>query len=205
MMDMKDHHIPAQLLYSWFKPFQLKKFPAAQAAAMTADFLRLHPGFEVAADGDGPGGRIVMFLAEPPQLRLRGGTYLVSATLLQPVTYTPGGGPWGPWNPRYEARYQDLRRRAAPILSGDENERYDALRFGTLDAWINTVNDFDEYRFARLTAYLRRRTPDDQINSSVLVYRLTDEDVRAALDGPPAEVGPDNPIDQLVSENGLRP
>jgi hypothetical protein len=196
-VDPANYRIRAQILYSWFKPFQLRKFPADRAAELTAGFLRLHPGFQVAADGDGPGGRIVMFLAQPAQLRLRGGTYLISATMLQPVTYTPGDGPWGPWNARYEARYQFLRRRAAPILSDDENERYDALRTGTLDDWIKTMNDFDEFRFARLTAYLRRRIPDDQINYSILVYRLSDADIRAALDGPPAELGPDVPIDLL--------
>ena len=140
-----------------------------------------------------------MFLAQPGRLRLRGGTYIVSATMLQPVTYTPGDGPWGRWNARYEAWYRELGRRAAPILSDDGNVRYDALRTGSLDDWIKTVNDFDEYRFARLTAYLRRRIPDDQINYSILVYRLTDAEVRAALDGPPAEMGPDVPIELLSS------
>jgi len=198
-VDPAYYGIQAQVLHSWFKPFQLKKFPAEKAAALTAEFLRLHPGFEVAADGNGPGGRIVMFLAQPGLLRLRGGTYIVSATMLQPVTYTPGDGPWGRWNARYEAWYRELGRRAAPILSDDENVRYDALRTGSLDDWIKTVNDFDEYRFARLTAYLRRRIPDDQINYSILVYRLTDAEVRAALDGPPAEMGPDVPIELLSS------
>jgi hypothetical protein len=59
--------------------------------------------------------------------------------------------------------------------------------------WLNALNDFDELRFARLAAYLRRREPDDNIGHSILVYHLTDADLDRALHGPPPELGPDLP------------
>jgi hypothetical protein len=58
-------------------------------------------------------------------------------------------------------------------------------------AWRRLVSDFDQLRLARLCAYLRRREPDDQIGYSILIFRLSDEDVRDALNGPPAELLPE--------------
>jgi hypothetical protein len=40
-------------------------------------------------------------------------------------------------------------------------------------------------RFARLTAYLRQREPDDHVGHSILIYRLTEEDLTEALEGDP--------------------
>ena len=48
---------------------------------------------------------------------------------------------------------------------------------------------------------LRRREPDDEINFSVLVYRLSAADLERALLGPPAELGPD----VLASEKAKLP
>jgi hypothetical protein len=49
----------------------------------------------------------------------------------------------------------------------------------------------DQYRHARLTAWLRTREPDDHVNFSVLVYRVSAEELRRAVDGPPPPYGPD--------------
>ena len=40
----------------------------------------------------------------------------------------------------------------------------------------------------RLCAFLRRREPDDNIGYSILIYRMTTEDLREALSGPPVEL-----------------
>ena len=53
------------------------------------------------------------------------------------------------------------------------------------------LDRFEEYRFARLSAYLRHREPDDEINFSVLVYHLTSAEVDMALNGPPPELAED--------------
>jgi len=50
---------------------------------------------------------------------------------------------------------------------------------------------FEHLRFARLCAFLRRREPDDNVGYSILIYRLSDQDVREALYGPPAELLPE--------------
>jgi transcription initiation factor IIE alpha subunit len=50
---------------------------------------------------------------------------------------------------------------------------------------------FDRYarlRESRLFSYLREREPDDQVGYSILIYRLTDQEVQAALHGPLEEL-----------------
>jgi hypothetical protein len=116
---------------------------------------------------------------------LAGGIYAVSATMLQSVY---GMAP-GPWAAPYEGLYQDalgtLRRIADP--SGDQAERDRLMRAFMSQQFVL----FDQLRFARLCAYLRRREPDDSVGYSILIYNLTDADVRDALYGPPAELAPD--------------
>ena len=116
---------------------------------------------------------------------LRGGIYCISATMLQSI-YTRAPGPWAV---SYEAAYQQMSREIDRLhLIGDdprpsapgEDWRYrQALRA-----------EFDQLRLARLAAYLRRRLPDDQIGYSIQIFRLTDAEVRDALNGPPAELSP---------------
>jgi hypothetical protein len=53
-----------------------------------------------------------------------------------------------------------------------------------------SLYQLEQLRFARLMAYLRRREPDDQVGWSILVYRLSDAEVRDALEGAPAELVP---------------
>jgi 4-amino-4-deoxy-L-arabinose transferase-like glycosyltransferase len=95
---------------------------------------------------------------------LTAGTYCISATMLQNV-YNPLPRIRGPWTPEREAEYQRLR--------GLE-ERYGSAALA-----------YDMLRFARLTAYLRQREPDDHVGYSILIYRLRDEDLAEALEGDP--------------------
>ena len=116
---------------------------------------------------------------------LTGGIYAVSATMLQSV-YTMAPGPWAaPYEQHYQAALAALRHIADP--SGDQAERERLMREFMKDEFLA----FDHLRFARLAAWLRRREPDDSVGYSILVYRLTDRDVRDALYGPPAELAPD--------------
>jgi hypothetical protein len=133
---------------------------------------------------------VVTLLRKPERLRLGGGTYLISATMLQPVNFSLSG-PWGPWNQRYEAIYQELKAEAAPLWSPDLGVRRAAVLRRGLAGWPSLLERFEEFRFARLAAYLRQREPDDEINYSILVFRLSEADLAAALDGPPAELKPD--------------
>jgi len=56
------------------------------------------------------------------------------------------------------------------------------------EAWEMRLSIFRQLRFLRLCAALRQRTPDDDAGHSILIYRLTDEEVTRALEGPPAEL-----------------
>jgi hypothetical protein len=47
---------------------------------------------------------------------------------------------------------------------------------------------FEELRLARLCASLRRRSPDGNAGHSILIYRVSEEQLRAAVDGPPVEL-----------------
>ncbi len=117
-----------------------------------------------------------------PMYELRGGIYCISATMLQSV-YTRAPGPWAT---AYEEAYQRLRPEfegAAGAISAATRERAAA---------------FDQLRIARLFSFLRKRDPDDQVGYSILIFRLSDEDVRRALDGPPIELVPRPQIKGLV-------
>jgi len=102
---------------------------------------------------------------------LRGGVYCVSATLVQSVY----NNFWGPWSLPYEQTYQELLRKSQ------------AFDPETLDRNPDFIS-FEDLRFARLCAFLRHREPDEQVGGSILIYRLTDEEVDRALTGPPAEL-----------------
>ncbi len=133
---------------------------------------------------------VATFLKKPEELALGAGTYLVSASMLQPVNFDLQG-PWGPWNRRYEATYRELDLAVRPLLSPSPSERITALRLHRAGEWPMLLDRFEEYRFGRLSAYLRHREPDDEINFSVLVYRLTSSELELALNGPPPELADD--------------
>lgn len=120
--------------------------------------------------------------------RLEGGVYCISATMLQ-GTYLIPEGPGGlppplPWRPVHERGLRQLRRQLGPLLS-------QLQRRGELELWLAGDAQFrklfrihDHLRLARLNAFLRRRAPDHMIGYSILVYRLSDRQVRLALEGP---------------------
>jgi Dolichyl-phosphate-mannose-protein mannosyltransferase len=107
----------------------------------------------------------IAFTPEPVTVaeQLTGGVYCISATLFQGV-YTRAPGPW---SPAYEQLYQQLRRRRAtaplPPAAGI---------------------DFLHLRFRRLCHFLAQREPDAMAGYSILIFRLTDNDVQRALAAP---------------------
>jgi hypothetical protein len=121
---------------------------------------------------------------ERPLYALRGGIYCISATMLQTV-YTRAAGRWAA---PYEAAYQ--QRRIEIERSGFDSNDTLVRPDRETAAWRRLASDFDELRLARLSAYLRRRAPDDHIGYSILIFRLDDRDVQEALTGPPAELLP---------------
>jgi len=177
------YRTPARLLYPRTQPMLALSFPADREGSLREEIRRTHPDYEIAARATRAGVETVTLLKKPAALRLTGGTYFISATLLQPLEYN-APGPWGPWNARYEATYRSLAARSEPFLEDDAAGRRSALERQSLAGAEQTLDDFDAFRFARLTAYLRERRPDDEVDFSILVYHLTDADITRALEGP---------------------
>jgi hypothetical protein len=104
---------------------------------------------------------------------LTGGLYCFSATMFQQVyTHVRHG-----WNADHERRYGELTRWLAEWRAGRDRTPRDAA--------IPRLVDVEHLRFGRLCAGLQSRRPDDMVGYSILIFRLTDADVRALLDGPP--------------------
>ena len=179
-------------------PLQTFTLSADRARTVLEDLLRREPDYDaenvVTADRDGSVFAVVV--KKPAALRLAGGTYFISATLIQPVTQ-PGRGAFGPWNTRLENRYQAVRQFMAPLLSDDVAERRRALTQLPIEQWYSAINDYEFLRFHRLAAFLRQREPDDNVGFSILVYHLGDDDLARALDGPPVELGRDLSMELL--------
>jgi hypothetical protein len=128
-----------------------------------------------------PGFPINVKRREPPPLT--GGVYCISVTMLQAV-YIPEAP--GQWTAAYEQRYQDALYNLRLYRSTADNPKDRAALIAQTgeDFWWKLFHLIENLRFARLAAYLRRRTPDANIGHSILVYRLTDEDVARAVAGP---------------------
>ena len=112
---------------------------------------------------------------------LKPGLYCVSATMLQDV-YSPCRGPW---TPALEAAYQRLLRQMRAEIAGGKRDTLIA-EFGNGPS--KPLWDLDRLRFARLAQYLRLRRPDAMIGYSILIYRLSAEEVHATVNGTAAEL-----------------
>ncbi|MDD3180239.1 MAG: glycosyltransferase family 39 protein [Opitutaceae bacterium] len=120
-----------------------------------------------------------------PWYRPEAGLYCVSATMLQQV-YSPVHGEW---SLAREKEYQELR-----ILDGifrgywqDPAARSTLRPTAPDEQWQRAWKRYDLLRFARLCHYLRARRPDAMIGYSILIYRLTEAEVDAAIDRPYSE------------------
>lgn len=167
-------------------------FPADHAEELLGQFLHEHADYDPnvvisTTDGD----RVVATVVKTTDLlRLRPGTYFVSASLVQPVTPAARDA-LGPWNSRVEQEYQKGCALVAPLLSNDIAARRAALAKYSPETWRGVIRDYGYLRFYRLAAFLRQREPDDEVNYSILVYQLSEDDLSRALNGPPAELAPD--------------
>ena len=96
---------------------------------------------------------------------LKGGIYAISATMLQ-LTFLPN---LAQWDEQDEQMYRRLE--AAMKSSAASNPEY-LRKLGRKLAY---------YRFGKLAAYLRKREPDTNIGGSILIFRLTDAELKKAL------------------------
>lgn len=126
------------------------------------------------------------YLALPREaaLELKPGLYCISATMLQGVYLAVNGA----WNAKSEETYRMISTLATARSGAqgeDERARLEAAAGNSRpEFWNSAVRLHDELRTARLMAYLRRRQPDANAGYSILIYRLTQADLDAALRGP---------------------
>lgn len=121
---------------------------------------------------------------------LTGGVYCISATMVQSLYLYARGR----WVPEYEQAYREVLADAERYnrTSSDSEARLQLVREKGEGFWKARFKGYSQLRAARLMAYLRQREPDDHVGYSILIYRLSDAQVREALEGPPAELRPDD-------------
>lgn len=116
----------------------------------------------------------------PPDLQ--GGVYAISATMFRRV-YTHVRGPW---DESYERAYQQLRTwlaSAAGTPAGTLPRDLDGAALSAEEVRARLFR-YEHLQFGRLCHFLDRRAVDDHVGYSILIFRLTNEEVQRALYGP---------------------
>jgi hypothetical protein len=117
------------------------------------------------------------YYRETPDTRpLRPGIYCISATMLQGV-FNPHHGPW---SERHEELYRAHQRVIQAFRASEGNARAQQELLQQV-SWDDVARGFELLRFERLCSALRRREPDDHVGYSILIYRLSEEELRDAL------------------------
>lgn len=123
---------------------------------------------------------------------VRPGYYAISASLLQGV-YTAA---FGPWNAGYERLYQEKLANARTFdrLAADPATRQALFQSVPSHVWMDDFDLFDNLRFARLCAWLRRHgPPPEHAGYSILIWKLSQAQLEAALLAGPPELA-DGPL-----------
>lgn len=124
---------------------------------------------------------------EPPHVPapLTAGTYCFSATMLEGLYFITRG----PWTHQYETDYQSMLydMKLWDSTSTIPSARQALLRQTGEEFWVKNFRAFEHMRAARLAAFLRRREPDAEVGYSILVYRVSDDELANALSGPAPE------------------
>jgi hypothetical protein len=120
-------------------------------------------------------------VAPPQTFPLQQGVFCLSATMLQGVysRFPP------PWTPANETLYGQVRAEINRWNStaNDPGARNHLLQENGAENWGTCIKIYGDLRLARLCAYLRHRVPDDEVGYSILIYRLSSEEVQRALGG----------------------
>jgi 4-amino-4-deoxy-L-arabinose transferase-like glycosyltransferase len=122
-----------------------------------------------------------------PEFPLGPGLYAISATLFQGI----GTPTVGRWNGVFEQAYWQslVNVQTYDRTATDPKARAALLATRPKAAWDADYARFDRLRFGRLCAWLRqRRPPDAQVGYSILIWKLSKDDIAAAGLGPPAEM-----------------
>lgn len=112
---------------------------------------------------------------------LGGGVYCISATMLRLIPY-----PALPkWDKQDEVKFKACRREMQTFFRSASNpEKLKKLTDEKgAEYFRNVYKVYELLRFAKLCQYLKDRKPDDNVGHSILIYNLTDDDIRKALSG----------------------
>jgi 4-amino-4-deoxy-L-arabinose transferase-like glycosyltransferase len=115
---------------------------------------------------------------------LQPGVYAISATHFQGIYLFF----FGPWTEQYERVYRAQAQLVAEVAAA-QNDPETLKRLGetySVEDIRALFFQFTRARVARLCAWLRAqgREPDDWVNNSILIFRLSAEDLRAAMNDP---------------------
>ncbi len=111
----------------------------------------------------------------PMPAPMRGGLYCLGATQFRRV-YTRVRGEW---SERYESAYGELSRWFAQHDLSRDPQGGAPLPASTIQS---RLRELEHLRFGRLCRFLEQRDPIARPGNSILVFRLTDAEVWAALD-----------------------
>jgi 4-amino-4-deoxy-L-arabinose transferase-like glycosyltransferase len=168
------------------RPVYLSYFGTADPKTYEIDAIRLPQGAQIGTDTHD----------------LTGGIYCISATSLQQV-YAKAMGTWcEPYERQYRAAGHELQRLHQMIADGTPA----SSSFGgrSAEAWARRIAEFHQIQLARLCAALRHQKPVADAGHSILIFDVSDQAVKQAIYGPPAELLPASQVigvDRARSEN----
>ncbi|MEY4487524.1 MAG: hypothetical protein RIQ79_32 [Verrucomicrobiota bacterium] len=130
-------------------------------------------GFTFTRLGDELFDRAVRDLPAP----MNAGLYCLGATMYQ-RTYSLVRGPW---SPRYETAYQNLSTWFLQTDLTQDHTTGEPLDKNTIK---RRLIELENLRFGRLCRYLQNREPLALVGNSILIFRLSSQDIIHALSDP---------------------
>jgi hypothetical protein len=123
---------------------------------------------------------------------MKGGVYCISATMLQQICSSA----FGKWCKEFEHDYWGSMEvaRLHSLTENDPESRATMIKEVGPHRLDRILMRFEELRFGRLCLFLRHRIPDAQVGYSILIYRLSDNEIEAALLQPPLELHEDSGV-----------
>jgi len=160
-----------------------------------------------------PGITVLGKAPRPGQLqKLSPGLYCVSATHIEGIDVEPTG-----W---WAKAFEEIYARSRAFVEGDRSDDHTArliIQAAKAERWGATADQrevrtpadavaaiFNTAQAGRLRSWLRCRDPLTVIGGSILVFRLSAEDLTTALDGAPSELRPLS-WEEEISLSGVAP
>lgn len=109
------------------------------------------------------------------------GYFCVSVSVYQTV-YSAAPGPW---KPSYEKNYQRLKGNMEEFWAAEKKGQEKELVMSNRAEWRRRFFLYEHFSVARLCAYLKNRKPYDRIAYSILIFKLSEDDIEQAFEGPP--------------------